>query len=401
MAMLCLAAFPVGVVRAAEDDLKQGEWIPRRKQCASCHGAAGEGSEDYPRALTGDRSVAQLARLIAKTMPEDDPGTCVGPDADRVAAYIHQSFYSRDAQERNKPPRIEFARLTVRQYQNAVADLIGSYRSAGVWDEKRGLRGEYSKRRTRNGGGSGFGGGGNFERIDPEVRFDFGEGSSDPSKMEAGQFSVNWQGSVLAPESGDYEFVVHTDHAMRLFVNDLNRPLIDALVKSGEGTEYRESIRLLGGRAYPIRLEFSKGKQGVDDTKKNAPKPVKASISLEWKRPHRPLEVIPSRNLTPNRFPETYVAATPFPPDDRSVGYERGTTISKAWDQATTDAAIEAAGYIVAHLKGLADVGARGVAGPNQEAPRVLPHIYQTGLPQAARRRAGRALRRRPVRGSR
>ena len=47
---------------------------------------------------------------------------------------------------------------------------------------------------------------------------------------------------------------------------------------------------------------------------------------------------------------------TPFPPDDRSVGYERGTSVSKAWDQATTDAAIEVAGYVAAHLKELAGV---------------------------------------------
>ena len=72
------------------------------------------------------------------------------------------------------------------------------------------------------------------------------------------------------------------------------------------------------------------------------------------------LEVIPARNLTPNRFPETYVATTPFPPDDRSVGYERGTTISKAWDQATTDAAIEAAGYVMAHARELAGAGGEG-----------------------------------------
>ena len=51
---------------------------------------------------------------------------------------------------------------------------------------------------------------------------------------------------------------------------------------------------------------------------------------------------------------------TPFPPDDRSVGYERGTSVSKAWDQATTDAAIEVAGYVVVHLKELAGVGDDG-----------------------------------------
>ena len=73
----------------------------------------------------------QLARYIAKSMPEDDPGKCAGPEADKVAAYIHDAFYSKAAQERNKPPRVELSRLTVRQYRNAVADLIGTFRTPG------------------------------------------------------------------------------------------------------------------------------------------------------------------------------------------------------------------------------------------------------------------------------
>ncbi len=44
---------------------------------------------------------------------------------------------------------------------------------------------------------------------------------------------------------------------------------------------------------------------------------------------------------------------TPFPPDDRSIGYERANTISKAWDNATTDGAIEAANYVVERFKTL------------------------------------------------
>ena len=87
------------------------------------------------------------------------------------------------------------------------------------------------------------------------------------------------------------------------------------------------------------------------------PRPsVKASIALEWKLPHRPAEVIPQRNLSPDESPETFVVATPFPPDDRSVGYERGTSVSKAWDQATTDAAIEVAGFVATHLRELSGV---------------------------------------------
>src|SRR5262249_34441882 len=53
---------------------------------------------------------------------------------------------------------------------------------------------------------------------------------------------------------------------------------------------------------------------------------------------------------------ERFAIATPFPPDDRSLGWERGTAISKAWDQAETDAALDTADYIVARLPELAGV---------------------------------------------
>ena len=347
IAWLVISLIP-GVASAGGGD---GEQIYRR-QCASCHGPAGEGSVDYPRSLAGDRSPAQLARLIAKTMPEDDPGTCVGEDAEKVAGYIHEAFYSRAAQARTAPPRIELSRLTVTQYRNAVADLIGSFREPGKWDEQRGLRGEYFrssvfwKKDDRV-----------IERVDPEVRFDFGDAAPGPEKFEVNRFSIRWEGSVLAPESGEYAFVVRTDHAARLWVNDFKTPLIDAWVKSGNDTEFCGTINLLAGRAYPLRLEFSKARQGVDDSKKENKSPAtRASVALEWKRPHQVAEVIAGRYLSPNRSPEGFVAETAFPPEDRSVGYERATTVSKAWDQATTEGAIEVAGYVAPRLRELAGV---------------------------------------------
>ena len=311
----------------------------------------GEGTdENYPRPLAGERSVAQLVRLISKSMPKDMPQKCVGADAEKVGAYIHEAFYSKAAQARNTRPRIELSRLTVRQYRHTVADLIGSFRSPGQWDQQRGLRAEYFNAthfRDKNLV---------MERIDPGVHFDFGLSGPDPKKFAAHEFAIRWQGSVLAPETGDYEFIVRTEHAARLWVNEVKRPLIDAWVKSGNETEYRASIYLLGGRVYPLRLEFAKGKQGVADKpdKKAKPPEVKASVALEWKLPQRAAEVVPQRNLSPNRFPEVFVTRSPFPPDDRSVGYERGTSVSKAWERATTDAAIEVADYVIAHLAELA-----------------------------------------------
>ena len=171
--------------------------------------------------------------------------------------------------------------------------------------------------------------------------------------MEPHEFSIKWEGSLFAPDTGEYEFLVRTDHSTRLWINDLKRPLVDAYVKSGADTEHHASIVLLGGRTYPLRLEFSKAKQGVDDKKAKEKPPAKASISLEWKRPSRIMEVIPARCLSPGQATEICVVNSAFPPDDRSFGWEKATTISKEWDQATTDAAIEVAAYVDLHLSEL------------------------------------------------
>ena len=160
-------------------DKPTGEQI-YQQQCLSCHGKHGEGSKEYGHPLEGDRSVGQLAKYIAKSMPDDDPGSCVGEDADKVAAYIYDAFYSKTAQARNKPARIELSRLTVRQYHNSVADLIGSFRGPSVWEGPKGLHGEYSKsQRFRNKDDR------IIDRVDPTIQFDFGVNLPDPTKGSA------------------------------------------------------------------------------------------------------------------------------------------------------------------------------------------------------------------------
>ena len=274
---------------------------------------------------------------------------CSAADAPKVAAYIHDAFYSPLAQERNRPARVALSRLTVRQLKNAVTDLVGSFRDPVPVGKTQGLRAEYfranafqEKDRV-------------IERVDTEIRFNYGQYAPSGGKFDPHQFSMRWQGSVVAPDTGVYEIVVHTEHATNLWVNDLEKPVINAWVKSGTNTKHSASIYLVGGRTYPIRLEFSKSKQGVDDSEKNKDRPVpKASITLAWKRPHQIEEPISSRHLLPTTAPEAFVVSAPFPPDDRSMGYERGNTVSKDWDEATTSAALETADYIVAHLKELA-----------------------------------------------
>jgi hypothetical protein len=308
-----------------------------RTQCASCHGLNGEGVDDeYPEPLHGDRPLDDLVKIIEKTMPEEKPQLCAGEDAKSVAEYLFATFYTEEARLRNKPARIEVSRLTVRQYKNAAADLFVGFTGEGQMGDQRGLRGAYFKTRSYKSNQKAF------DRLDAEVQFDFEGGSPKPGTIGDAEFSMRWSGAVIASETGDYEFCLATENGARLWVNDQQTPLIDAWVRSGDDTEHCATVRLLGGRVYPLRLEYFKYKA------------KSASVALKWRTPHGVMEVIPSRHLTPDWFPPVMVVSTEFPPDDSSVGYERGTSVSQAWDQATTAAALEIADSVIEHLDTLA-----------------------------------------------
>ena len=153
-------------------------------------------------------------------------------------------------------------------------------------------------------------------------------------KIATEEYQIHWRGALFAPETGDYDFDLDTTGGGRLFLNDEHRPLIDAWVRSGGESDHRATIRLLGGRTYPIHVDYVKGKGEA------------ARVALKWKPPLAAEEVVPAHCLLTPDVPEVFVLQTPLPADDRSAGYERGTTVSKQWEQAITDAAIEVAGRV-------------------------------------------------------
>lgn len=311
------------------------------EMCVRCHGPNGEGVADkHDEPLYGDRSIKSLVRIIERTMPEDSDTKCTTTEAELVAAYIFEKFYSPAARARLNPPKIDLARLTVRQYQNSVADLIASFGGTKEAGDQRGLRADYYNARNFKKEKQAF------DRTDSTIQFDFEAGSpapdGDTNVISADEFAIQWRGSILADETGDYEFRIRTQNGARVFVNDDAKALIDAWVSSGPDVrEHKETIRLLGGRAYPFQVDYFKFKEKG------------ASVVVEWKPPHKAWEVIPERHLTPARVSAIFVVGTTFPADDGSAGYERGTIVSKAWDQATTHAAIEVAASVVAHLETL------------------------------------------------
>ena len=192
----------------AEDQLEKGRKI-YQSQCVDCHGDQGQGVESvYPSPLIGDLAVRELSAYISKAMPEGEPETCVAADADAVAAYIHQEFYSIVAADAdavaayihqefysivarvcNQPPSVDFSRLTVRQYRNSVADLVNSFRWSNNFGNEQGLKARYYKSNRQNKENL------VIERIDPVVNFDFGEAGPDPENITEPEYAMIWEGS--------------------------------------------------------------------------------------------------------------------------------------------------------------------------------------------------------------
>lgn len=306
-------------------------------QCASCHGDRGQGvSGKYKEALHGDLSLESLAEVIEGTMPDENPEQCVAEDADAVAKYVFESFYSAEAQAKNaKPVAIELTHRTNLQYKNSVADLAAFF-GGKMWNDpgltERGFKGSFFSSRSFDSTKS-IG-----ERTDPKIEFDFGEGSPFSPEVKMDEFGIHWHAAIQVEETGRYDFFVESPNGVRLFVNDSRKPIIDAWVSTG--TEIHEaSIYLLAGQSYLLKLDMFKYQEET------------AKVALKWRPPFGRIQSIPTELLKPVWAPKVLISDTILPPDDSSVGFVRGTSISKAWLEGTSESAIEVANAFLADQK--------------------------------------------------
>ena len=309
-------------------ELKKGKEL-YAQYCAECHGQGGEGVEDeFSKPLVGDWPLQKLTDYIGKTMPDYDPDEVKGKDAELVSRFIYQSFYQKPELFR-KESRIQLARLTNRQFRQSVTDLFAQFEGQPVLSKPvQGLKGKYynaegmNKRKKMH-----------AEQIDPFINFNYGEKAA-LDGMNPKKFSVYWEGSVLPRESGWYEFFVKSPNGFELSVNrSIGPPTIDEKVTAGVLREENTKLYLLGGRPYPIRLNYFK----FDDPN--------ASIELSWKTPVGVKEIIPSEYLFTQVVPPSFVSQQTLPPDDASHGYERGIQVDSTWDESITYAALEAAKF--------------------------------------------------------
>jgi hypothetical protein len=92
-----------------------------------------------------------------------------------------------------------------------------------------------------------------INRIDPEINFDWADGSPD-SSLQADSFSARWTGELEVEFSETYIFYTNTDDGVRLWVN--NELVIDRWVDRRAPTEAKGTIDLIGGQRYPFIMEY-------------------------------------------------------------------------------------------------------------------------------------------------
>ncbi|MEN8694322.1 MAG: DUF1592 domain-containing protein [Akkermansiaceae bacterium] len=313
-----------------------------RQHCASCHGDEGQGvADEYDEALVGKRSIDWLTKYVDESMPEFEEHLVVGEDARAVSAYIHEAFYSPEAQAKKKPVRKDLLRLSQHQHRRAITDIVQTFLGGRPWmGAEHGLRGHYFNKEKMNNRKNAL-----TQRIDPTIDFD-AQKNHGIEGLNLNAHSIYWTGSLNPPETGVYQFRVNTPNGVRFWLNETNQnkdAFIDAWVSSGNKMRSQEaSIFLLAGHGVPIVIDFIAFKE------------KKSSLSIDWKPPHGVWEPLPNQVLHPDGSKPALMINTPFPADDASMGYERGSSISKAWKEAISRAAIQATAAIFEHIDQLA-----------------------------------------------
>jgi len=110
---------------------------------------------------------------------------------------------------------------------------------------EKGLKGEYFNNQELKGEPT-------LSRIDKEINFDWGQGSSD-SSIKPDHFSVRWTGKFQSPISGSCKFSITTDDGVRLYVDE--KLIVDKWIDRAPTPDFF-TLKLEKGRSYNFRIEM-------------------------------------------------------------------------------------------------------------------------------------------------
>jgi hypothetical protein len=128
----------------------------------------------------------------------------------------------------------------------------------------------------------------NFEthvlsRTDPQIDFNWPDGSAPDEAVGDDNFSVRWTGQVEAAFTETYTFYPRTNEGVRLWVE--GRLLVDNWLDR-PATEDKGTIDLMAGQFYSVVMEYYENTGG-------------AVAELRWSSPHTPKQLIPQAALSP------------------------------------------------------------------------------------------------------
>ncbi|MBB4675046.1 PA14 domain-containing protein [Crossiella cryophila] len=94
-------------------------------------------------------------------------------------------------------------------------------------------------------------------RTDPQVSYNWGEGSPYEPVIAKDGFRIRWQGFVRVPTTGDYSFGGVHDDGLRVWVN--NQQVYNEWkqwMQPGDAPKLGSALRLEAGKPYPIKVEY-------------------------------------------------------------------------------------------------------------------------------------------------
>jgi len=97
-------------------------------------------------------------------------------------------------------------------------------------------------------------------REEEKIDFDWGTGSPIPGRISSDYFSVIWRGQIEIKEPDNYIFEVAVDDRVRLFVGDMQTPLIN---QWQDQVATFSAIKPLEPGTYPVRMEFMEAAGGA------------------------------------------------------------------------------------------------------------------------------------------
>lgn len=120
-------------------------------------------------------------------------------------------------------------------------------------------------------------------RIDPQIQFNWPEGTAPDDVVGAGAFSVRWTGEIEAAFTETYTFYTNSADGVRLWVD--GQQLVDNWTDH-VNTENSGRIDLIAGNVYSLQMEYYESGNG-------------AVAELLWSSPSTPEQIVPQAALSP------------------------------------------------------------------------------------------------------